>query len=435
MKSCTKLQVIAVVLLIAVLAVGCGSRWLAGGKLHFTQERYDKAKETFESAVAETPNSAEAHLWLGRAMAELREDEDAVSEILKAEELVTDRQPELKGEVANTKVSYWSKRYSSALSFAKAADGAKNSGDDAKRAEKLELAVEDFRRAILFCPDTVKNYLNLGRVLFQLERREDGMTAFEKARQLGGDDPGLAVFLFGVYRSLGVEALEKGARENSQEAYQTAISMFEEATTFQRKEADQIVIFFNIGFANTGLARLVDEGGKEPYLREAEKNYLKVLELDPSDVETIQNLADVYTNLGDFENALIYAQKLIDSSPWDPDVYLTMVALYNMKEEREKSVAYGMLRRVLRDDNPLAGGEARQQVSGTGPNSDMQKVLLDRGIPMQAYNYDSTTRGTYNIWYYWSEGRVYIFQKGKEVFRGGFRPLTDEEVQDVMGGN
>jgi tetratricopeptide (TPR) repeat protein len=43
-----------------------------GGKIYYNQERYDKAAEQFEFALADNPNSAEARIWLGMAQSHLK---------------------------------------------------------------------------------------------------------------------------------------------------------------------------------------------------------------------------------------------------------------------------------------------------------------------------------------------------------------------------
>jgi tetratricopeptide (TPR) repeat protein len=430
-RAFTKLFVFT--LLIAIVAIGCGSQFLAGGKLHFSQSRFERAMENFELAIAETPNDPMAHLWLGRALAELRHDERAVEEITRAAELVSERQPELRLEIVNTLQSYWSKRYNPGLNYASEAGKAKAAGDDVEKEKMLNLAVNEFERAIMFCPDSVQNYSNFGRVLFQLDRREEGMVAFQKARELGGEDEALKGFLFTVFSSLGVEALENAgvaARDDvakAQADYATCISMFEEAATFQRSDEQQIAIYFNIGYANYGLSDLVEGDAKIPYLEKAKENFEKVLELDPHDESTLRNMAYSYADLKNFDKAIEYGQLFLDETPWDSTPWGLMVTLYNKADNREKSVAYGMVRSVIQRDNPEPGGLARTQVKGLPPNSDMHGVLLDRGIPLQVFTYTSTSRGDYNIWFYWTDGRVYIFQKGKEVFRGRFEALTGEQ--------
>ena len=60
-------------------------------------------------------------------------------------------------------------------------------------------------------------------------------------------------------------------------------------------------------------------------------------------------------------------------------------------------------------------------------------MLLDRGVPLQVFTYKSPSRGDYDIWFYWTEGRVYIFQAGKEVFRGAFEALSDTQWSQLKG--
>ncbi len=58
-----------------------------GGKIHYRDGRYKKAKELFELALKERPNSAEAHFWLGLALAQLGEVLTAAEHFLSAFQL------------------------------------------------------------------------------------------------------------------------------------------------------------------------------------------------------------------------------------------------------------------------------------------------------------------------------------------------------------
>lgn len=440
MISHTRALVLGTVILVAVLVVGCGSRWLAGGKLHFDQKRYEQALENFEKAVAEKPDDGEAHLWLGRALAELERDERAVPEIHKASELVPEG-TELSEMVDNTLVSYWSLRYNSGLAYAKDAATARDEAANhrameetelAKAAqeravEKLELAVDRFERAMIFCPDTVKNYSNLGKVLFQLGQREEGMEMFRKAREMAGDRVELQNFLFLVFRSLGIQALE----ERTPEGYERALDMFDEATTFDRTPEEMATIYFNMGIAGVGLADELGGDEKAAALRKAVDYYGKVLDVDPEDTAALTNLAHAHLDLDEKEQALELGQRLVDVEPWKGEFHFILGRMYNAAGKREEYAAHLMLQSSLDEGKPLPMDNIREIVRSYGPGSDMLNTLRDRGEPEQLYEYFSTSRGAYDIWWYWTDGRVYIFKKGKEVFRDAFKAVETKRAREL----
>jgi tetratricopeptide (TPR) repeat protein len=426
MISRSSVLVLGCAILMAVLMVGCGSRWLAGGKLHFDQERYPQALENFEKAAAEQPNNPETHMWVGSTLARLERDEEAVEAIQRAEAVST---PEVEESIANVRISYWSVRYNSGLAYAKDGADARAAGDDAEADKQLELAVDRFERAILFCPDSVQNFSNLGKVLFQLGRRDEGMTNFQKARQMAGDKPQLLEFLFRVYRSLGIQAVQR----RTEDGYREAIDMFERATTFARAAEDMVPIYFNMGVAHSELGRLLEGDAKVQQLRSAVECYLKVLETESEDTAALENLAYVYSELGEHEQAIESGQRLLDTEPSNHLYHFVMVRLYNTAGDREKSAAHLMLQTVLQSGDTVVASQSRQLASDAGPGSDILRTLRSRGEPEEMFRYMGS-RGEYYIWYYWTEGRVFIFKDGAQVFRDEFRALTREELDSMMEG-
>ncbi len=185
-----RLAGVAGLAVMAVLAACSKSELLAGGKLHFTQGRYEKALELFQKAVAEKPLNAEAHLWYARSLAQLERDEEAVAELRKALELDVEQKP----MVDNTYQSFWSERYRSAVKFVEDGEAARQKGNAAEATTQLQQAVDRFRRAIIFAPDSVQNYSNLGKVLFLLEQRDEAMAQFQQAKSMSAGKPRLQDF-------------------------------------------------------------------------------------------------------------------------------------------------------------------------------------------------------------------------------------------------
>ncbi len=431
--------IVAVVVLAAVI-VGCKSEYLAGGKLHFDQQRFAQALENFDRAAAEQPASAEVQMWRARALGKLERDEEAEAAISKATEL--DKTGEFKQDIENTRVSFWSARYNAGLTEAAAADELRDKAAEYRSAgetqlqadaenssrQKLETAVERFMRAIIFCPDSVKNYSNLGKVYFQLGRQEEGKAMFLKARSMAGDREELLRFLFMVFRSLGVQ----GLREETKEGNQRAIAMFQEAATFNRPPEDMATIHFNLGVAYSSLAQQCEGEEKKAAYDSAVASYLKVLEINPDDQEALENLALLYAEMKSFPEAIEIGKRLMDTEPWNPYYHQVMVGLYMGKGDREKSVAHGMIRSVL-DGKATAPTTTAREEARKCPGSDMYKTILSRNEPEQLYVY-SGSQGDYFIWFYWTKGKVFIFQNCKEVFRSDFRPISAEKLQELLAG-
>lgn len=428
MLSRSRMLFLGIVVLLAVVVIGCGSKWLSGGKLHFDQQRYERARETFELAVEEQPENPEAHLWLARALAELDRDEEAVAELEKAQQYA-EGLPEMQEQIDNTLASYWSRRYNSGLDFAHQGGQARDQGNEEVAQDKLSQALEQFERAALFAPDSVKNYSNMGRVLFQMGRRDEGRKMFDKARSMAGDQPELLDFLFKVYSSLGVQAMD----QDTEAGYQDAIANFEQASGFDIEPAEYATLRFNMGVAYTELANMSDDPSRQnEYYQKAVDEYLKVIEILPEDESALGNLASVYSELGLHEKAIEIGLRLVDLKPYDHMNHFTMVRLYNAADDREKSAAHLMLQDVLRSKEPVRGVNLRQYATEFGPGSDILRILRDRGEPEQYFKYTGT-RGTYDIWFYWTSGRVFIFQNGREVFRDEFDPLGSDWEAVVMG--
>lgn len=418
--------VVGLLAVAVVVLVGCGSRWLAGGKLHFDQGRYERALETFENAVAEQPESGEAHLWLGRAHAELEDDSLAAEEIRKAAEL----DPAQVEMVNNTLESYWSRRFNSGLGYAKNGADARKDGNEELAQEQLQLAVERFELAILFSPDSVKNYSNLGKVLYQMGRTDDAMREFDRARQMSGGREDLQQFLINVYTFLGDQA----RREMTPQGYRRAIEMFGEALTFDLTDDEQALLHFHSGVAYASLAEdeSTAEGQQAELYRQALEHYLAVLAINSRDEATLENAAYAYSALGENTKAIEMAQRLLDIQPWNQGYYLVMARQHNAAGNREESAGYMVIRSSLSSGAPAAKGDIRRQASDYGPRNDMLVTLLERGEPEMVYAY-SGSRGLYDIWCYWIEGRIYIFKQGSEEFRAAFEGLSPETLQEVFG--
>jgi serine/threonine-protein kinase len=145
--------------------------------LAFAVEIYDRdfrvAEQQFERALALNPNYANARLWYGLMLINLRRFEDARAQFLTGLE-ADPFSTALRANIATC--DFFSGRY-----------------DEALRLMRAQVDRE---------PDRAVNYLDLGRVYIQIGDYKNGIDALRHARKLAGDDPMFdAVLGYGLARA------------------------------------------------------------------------------------------------------------------------------------------------------------------------------------------------------------------------------------------
>lgn len=423
MKSCCRLWVGGAVLVLVVALVSCGSQFLSGGKLHYSQGRYDTALMNFQKAAEEQPNNGEVHLWLGRALAELERDEEAVVEIRKGGEL----DPLQNEMMQNTLISFWSKRYNSALQYAQQA--AEEQDEQAQR-DILEKARERFTRAIIFAPDSVQNYSNLGKVLYQLGDMDQAMAMFEKSRTMSAGRPDLQRFLFTLYKYFGSQALQ--IEDATREDYERAIKLLGDAETIPMPPEEMLEVDYNIATAYYAMADKVSDEEKPAALDKATEYYLKVLEIQPDEPDALKTLAFVYSDRKMHNEAIARGKQRFDLAPWEPEPNVLMHQLYKAAGDDKMANGHILLAQILQNGARQPAGTARTEAQAAGPSSDAVKVLRDRGEPREVRTFQAG-ESSYSAWFYWTEGRIFLFRAGKEQARIAFKPVSEEQVRQIMG--
>lgn len=423
------------VLVVVVVFAGCKSEFLSGGILHFDQRRYDQALENFQKAVEAEPQNAEAHLWLGRALAELERDDEAIAELNQAREMDV-----LQMEMAdNTLVSYWSRRYNSALAFAIEADNARNEGNVPGAEEAFDKAIERFRRAVLFCPDSVQNYSNLGRVLYQKGDLDEAMAMFRKSKSMSAGRPDLQRFLFQLFRSFG----EQGLDDNTRESYERSLSLLHDAEEIPAASPqDRLEVNYNIGSAYYGLADLSEGAERTGHLEQALEYYQKVLDADPEDGAALENMAYLHSDLARHTEAIEYGRRRLDLEPWEGGSHgphMLMVRIYHAargaaaEEEQPRFTmlenGHLLLTQIL--DLDKSTRVTPEEIRNQRPNSDAIRTLRDRGVPDEIRRFVGA-QGAYDTWLYWTEGRIYIFKDGNEQFRTNFGGVSREKMEELI---
>ena len=74
-------------------------------------------------------------------------------------------------------------------------------------------------------------------------------------------------------------------------------------------------------------------------LEEAEKEFLKFIDLAPKEKLGYANLGLTYLRMGKYPEAKKQLQKAIKIDPKDPDIRLILATVYQMKDEPDKAIA------------------------------------------------------------------------------------------------
>jgi len=113
-----------------------------------------------------------------------------------------------------------------------------------------------------------------------------------------------------AHNDLGVLYYEQGDTEKAIEHYEQAARLAPDNPTFQKNMAD----FYCVESGN---------------LEEALKIYLKVLEANPTDIETLRAIGDVCVSVGKIGDARVFYKRVLDLEPWNLDAQEKLNAIEN----------------------------------------------------------------------------------------------------------
>ena len=165
-------------------------------------------------------------------------------------------------------------------------------GDLESSRQKYAEAIDTYRQALALEPGSLVTRRNLSQVLnsYGNEKRQDGfprqaLDAYREAHELDPDEP---VFAF----NLGLAYADLGEISRACKAYRSALA----------KDATLARAYGNLAYLLRESAHIEN---RPEYLAEAEKLYLKALNLDPDNKQVRDNLRRLrYLDLNDPENAI-----------------------------------------------------------------------------------------------------------------------------------
>lgn len=134
------------------------------------------------------------------------------------------------------------------------------------------------------CPKGIEGFSNKFKYCFSIPNNELSKSYFDKYQK--ASDAGL--------NDLSVEFLEMA----------------------WNAKTDDVFILNNIGDAYFSLRhRSTDDSRIKKYYNEAEQAYLRVLEISPNNMNALQSLSIIYTNIGSYEKAKQMAERLLFENP------------------------------------------------------------------------------------------------------------------------
>lgn len=169
---------------------------------------------------------------------------------------------------------------------------------------KLDLAIDAFRRAVQIDTFNYKSYGNLGSALRKKKEYDLAISAYKKALALRPDIPGL-------YNNLGNVYADRGQLQQAKEMLEQALRLYPE---------------FPLGRAN--LAKIYSEMGDSD---SAIKEYKKAIALQPNLVLAHYNLGIAYQKQGEYDLAIDEYKKTINISPRHIAAHLNLGTAYNVK--------------------------------------------------------------------------------------------------------
>lgn len=401
--------------LAATCFIACSNPHLSGGKLHFDQERYDRAEENFKLAIEKDPANGEAYMFLAMAQAEQDRPADAAANFAKALELA----PRLQDDIVRNRNHYWTDRYNSALAFTDEAEGFQAKGDEAAAKEKFRAALVEFKKGIILNPDSTKTWMNMGATYFNLGHVDSALATFQKVHAMAPDNRDLNATLTSVYKDQGNRAFNQGLDANRNDDKAAAQKNYEAAIEFYNQAAEvggaDVELKQNRAGASWELSELAPER-KDELLTNAVADYDAVLAEEPGNVDVLKNLANLQAIRGQNEKALELAARLVDIDPKKGEYHLMQGTFHQSLGNKTEMIGDIIISQTLDTGVVMPAADAKTAGEKYGTASGMLAQYRENGQPEEWRTYQDKGSTTYDVWFYWTRGRAFVFQGGKQIY-------------------
>jgi tetratricopeptide (TPR) repeat protein len=191
------------------------------------------------------------------------------------------------------------------------AEANNNIGVALQAQNRPEEAIEAYKKAIELRPDDANTYYNMGIALQAQNKLEEAIEAYKKAIVIMPDDAN-------TYYNMGIALQAQNKLEEAIEAYKKAIAI----------KPDDANTYYNMGIA-------FKEQGK---LEEAVEAQSKAIELRPDYAEAYNNMGIVLQEQGKLDEAVEVQSKAIELRPDYAEVYNNMGTIFQGQGKLEEAV-------------------------------------------------------------------------------------------------
>ena len=342
------------------------------GQIQYSEENYEDAIQTIETAVSSTDNKDidgldAAYFRLGWLyQVPLNDIESALSYYNQAISLNPDD-----ATAYNNRGSAYSDQedyekaitdHTQAISLnPDLAEAYNNRGNAYSDQEEYEQAVADYTQAISLNPDFTNTYYNRGVVYDVQGKYEEAIVDYNQAISLNPDftnayfNRGNTYFRQGKYKEAIADYTQaislnpdyarayfnRGAAYYGQKNYEQTIADLDQVISLNPDDAD-VYIYRGLAYRNQGK------------YENAIADYTQTISLNPDNASAYNNRGFAYAKQGEYEKAIADYNKAISLNPDDADAYYNRGNAYYKQEEYEKAITDYTQAISLNPDNASA---------------------------------------------------------------------------------
>ncbi len=304
--------IIAFLLLLLFLTLGCQSQYMTAGKIYVEQNNYDAAIEQFKLAVQAEPNNAEAYIWLGKAYAYRKKYEEACKKTERALSIDPKILDQLKKDIS---FNYWAIFYNA---------GMKNVENKA-----YEDAIKKIKRSLDIEPKNISSFNLLAFCYMRLDRDEEALKTYEKAIELVPDNVDTYLNFASYFR-------KKEELEKEYEVLVKAKNVVENPDWLKGKDEDEIK-----QRKKTAASVYIDLGNnllKQDKSLEAEVALKKAMEMNPDDKDVNFNYGLALLKLDKYSEAMKPFKRVVELDSLDEVGYYYLGFVYLKTENYADAV-------------------------------------------------------------------------------------------------
>jgi tetratricopeptide (TPR) repeat protein len=333
-----------------VFGLGCQSVNTTAGKLRNQEGNYEIAIDLLKRALADNPNDAEAYFQLGISYSNLDSVSLAYEHFVKSIEL----NPTKYEKNARNNIQHnFAKHY-------KLGQGAFKRDDFQTAAEEFLLSTKaDPEQAVAFfnlgvsysrlgeddpsyynkaidALDKVlelsnpseSNYINAlevaGNCLVKTGREDD---ALERFNRLIEEDP----TSYGVIENIGNDLL------NDKQWKGAVVFLKMSAEARAKIGAEDFTLYYNIGAGLYNMSKQESGEVDEDIVDESIGYYEKALDIEPDEPQTIFNIVVAHVAKKDWDSAVLWGEKYVDTSPADSRGWQLLARCYSEMGDKDKA--------------------------------------------------------------------------------------------------